>query len=1158
MTHDRDAARDHEHARPRPAHDGESTHAGVDSPALAARGQTALQGVGNRAVLGLMRSGALRRKARVSEPGDALEREADRAADAVVADTSGRLAAPGGVAEPMIQAKDSGTARPARASAQTHELLGDLDAGRPLPDGVRGFMESRFATSFDDVRVHAGERSAAAAESVSARAFTVGSDIVFGAGQFAAESTEGRRLLAHELSHVVQQRPPKERTGATEAGRDGAAGVRARGARGEIQRAPDGKSGTGEPVLTLQRETVSVNFHLMATPEAAGDSGVGLSFKGTHWDPVRRVYTVSFEHINRMRRWRVAPNAEADARADNLEVVLVSTGFTGSVTAIIGARQPAKPSQPAQPDRPPSPDAPRPDPQAVPPANEDPQPADPKHVDTRPEPRGGATKVERDTRTDPKQALNEAAALPTHELRSLAPGPRTRLLDAAADSSRASLPPSLVHDLIRTTPDADAGALADTLHADGDRLLGELQRNQPDAHGAETLDAAVKDLDARRRDSPSSRDDRDIVDWTPAMQKKADEVRAAIQRIGSRKPDVNESMEGRPEWDGFKGRQQGDLERELRNVEREVTRWNAGHTVPGFGSLDDAGAIGAGAHDEVAKALEKVRAATTIKELFEARKAAKLALFRANEAMDAKVKLEQFESGVRLWNQAQGGFAALASVPSHGLAGVSSDEPDKIAAKARAEVQIGLQEMAVARTPEEVAAATTRLRGAIAAADFYLSFHKEQVYGGAEKTIVGIKVVGVTAAAVVAPEYVIPGFFIGGGLGVARQEVQMSEGARKEFDASEAFDNAVVGGFAAPFAVGIPAVGYGMVGLGLGSAASEYSQGHTRTGTFDLVTSLVPLGLKAAGGKNLLPTGRSLRSGALALTLRGVGAGFEDVPGLGGRNPTVGIPYEQGIGAVAETRGTGASATPPPVVDPTPSTAVPPTVADTPRPGAPSVWRGLPDAKPYSPYNINYNVRIAPQAVDPVDAAFAPDARYDVGNVNEVNRVRTTGSGRTLQSLDAIPLSPAERAAARGVHGQLMPAPQQSAWANAANAREAADMAEVNRLWNSGTAEDQQAARVLAREVFDRHRGRYWAAVRRDPQLRATFEATGMRFTGGTTSAPIYDLPDGTVARMTLEHSTRLADNPTQALNGGQLQFVLDDENSVFLEFLRAMDPFQP
>ena len=107
-----------------------------------------------------------------------------------------------------------------------------------------------------------------------------------------------------------------------------------------------------------------------------------------------------------------------------------------------------------------------------------------------------------------------------------------------------------------------------------------------------------------------------------------------------------------------------------------------------------------------------------------------------------------------------------------------------------------------------------------------------------------------------------------------------------------------------------------------------------------------------------------------------------------------------------------------------------------------------------------------------------------------------------------------------------MAAAQSAAWQNASNPREQIELAEINRLWNLGTDQSRQEARDLAREAFDRHRARYWAAVRANPALRTTFEAARLRFTGGNTTAPIYDLPDGTVVRMTLEHSVRLADDP--------------------------------
>ena len=94
---------------------------------------------------------------------------------------------------------------------------GDLDAattsaiehrrgkGAPLPAGVRRSMESAFGTGLGHVRVHADTSAAGLSARVSARAFTTGSDIFFGAGEFAPATTEGRQVLAHELAHVVAE-----------------------------------------------------------------------------------------------------------------------------------------------------------------------------------------------------------------------------------------------------------------------------------------------------------------------------------------------------------------------------------------------------------------------------------------------------------------------------------------------------------------------------------------------------------------------------------------------------------------------------------------------------------------------------------------------------------------------------------------------------------------------------------------------------------------------------------------------------------------------------------------------------------------------------------------------------------------------------------------
>lgn len=77
--------------------------------------------------------------------------------------------------------------------------------GRPLPGSVRSYFEPRFGRDFGDVRVHTDAKAGESARAINAKAFTIGRDIVFGDNQYAPETNNGRQLLAHELTHVVQQ-----------------------------------------------------------------------------------------------------------------------------------------------------------------------------------------------------------------------------------------------------------------------------------------------------------------------------------------------------------------------------------------------------------------------------------------------------------------------------------------------------------------------------------------------------------------------------------------------------------------------------------------------------------------------------------------------------------------------------------------------------------------------------------------------------------------------------------------------------------------------------------------------------------------------------------------------------------------------------------------
>ena len=84
-----------------------------------------------------------------------------------------------------------------------HEVL--RSSGQPLDTNARAFMEPRFGHDFSRVRVHTGEKAAESARAVNALAYTVGRDVVFDTGQYAPATDAGRRLIAHELTHVVQQ-----------------------------------------------------------------------------------------------------------------------------------------------------------------------------------------------------------------------------------------------------------------------------------------------------------------------------------------------------------------------------------------------------------------------------------------------------------------------------------------------------------------------------------------------------------------------------------------------------------------------------------------------------------------------------------------------------------------------------------------------------------------------------------------------------------------------------------------------------------------------------------------------------------------------------------------------------------------------------------------
>jgi hypothetical protein len=130
-------------------------------------------------------AGAIQTKLTINQPGDEYEQEAEQVSDRVM-----RMESPG-------EAPTSGVVPQSKG-----ELL--PFAGRPLDAGAREFMEPRLGADLGNVRVHTDSVTAAIAQSLQARAFTLGSDIGFGAGEYRPQTHDGRRLLAHELTHTFQ------------------------------------------------------------------------------------------------------------------------------------------------------------------------------------------------------------------------------------------------------------------------------------------------------------------------------------------------------------------------------------------------------------------------------------------------------------------------------------------------------------------------------------------------------------------------------------------------------------------------------------------------------------------------------------------------------------------------------------------------------------------------------------------------------------------------------------------------------------------------------------------------------------------------------------------------------------------------------------------
>jgi hypothetical protein len=248
-------------------------------------------------------AGAIQTKLAINEPGDSYEQEADRTAEHVMRTPAPQLprARPRGGRYPTGPTAQPGrdhervqtTRAPASDAGQTpappsvHDVV--RSPGQPLDPATRAFMEPRFGYDFSRVRVHSGASAEQSAQDVNAHAYTVGHNMVFGAGRFAPGTLAGRRLIAHELTHVVQQSGVHaSRVGGSEEGRGLEGLARPSGVR--VQRGPsDPKSSAADvPILGGADPNPVVLYHygnLEARRERDARTDPGAPFKSTRSYP---------------------------------------------------------------------------------------------------------------------------------------------------------------------------------------------------------------------------------------------------------------------------------------------------------------------------------------------------------------------------------------------------------------------------------------------------------------------------------------------------------------------------------------------------------------------------------------------------------------------------------------------------------------------------------------------------------------------------------------------------------------------------------------------------------------------------------------------------------------------------------------------------------
>jgi hypothetical protein len=691
-----------------------------------------------------------------------------------------------------------------------------------------------------------------------------------------------------------------------------------------VQRQPlDGSPpvATTQPAVTGARTPVGERDEFAVFVEGRGvahgqTSSGGVFRHPSRWEAATRTLTIQVYYGPWGGFW-AAPKLQAVANSLGITIALYPfqkwaptgapddvEGYTPGppIVAFPGKEVPPQPPPKTVPQPPKVQPPKHPPPKAAPPPTGVPPGIEPKPQAEEPHeaqpavqpPESTLGRVKQLLDRDPAAAAKLAPQMTDAEFESLAAADRTALLWALALNPTGDvLDIAAIKRLLEKTPDAQVSAIQDQLSAYNGLLLRAMAEYAKGDSAKQLVDAVThlwtrsQPGDAAAHDKPAWMEsplllhqvqplapDPTSVRWVGKPPEWAKDLKYWTDARGNTRMWTPEL--GLATWDRD-GKRLGLKPPDTDKIERALTAMSYLQATGGRRFVEGKGWLDEGAWQE--------HIASRMKAL----------------GGEAKVKLENLESGTRLWEETQTGFAYLASVPSHLLGGRWLDEPGKLVKSAHQDVQIALREMERAQTSDELTEAERHVQSATTRGEHGFSLYKEDVYSGAERTIVGIKGAAVVATAYVsAPVLATYGGgaltlkLIGGGVAVgtvgggvlsaARQGTQLWEGSRKDFSFGEVGEGAIMGGVMGGTLVVVPQAAPLLMGLGVASSADELAQGHYATGAFDLGTAMLPFAIKGAP-----QFGRWARPRIAAGMMR-MGAGVAEVPGLGGNTYTPNIP----------------------------------------------------------------------------------------------------------------------------------------------------------------------------------------------------------------------------------------------------------------------------